>query len=103
MLFRSAHQVLGGAYRIQVGAEGEKSLITQALKNVPGVNQVHVLDTRFYELEAASDVRPEVAQAVISAGGRLLNLGMQTQSLDDIYSAYFKEVDHGENKVSTIR
>ena len=97
-----AHQVLGGAYRIQMDVEGEKNLITQALEQVPGVNQVHKLNTRVFELEAASDIRPEVAQAVISAGGRLFNLGMQIQSLDDIYSTYFKEVDHGENKVNPI-
>jgi len=89
-----AQRVLGGAYRILVDAEGERSEILQALEKIPAVAAVHVSDSKVYEIEATQDVRAEAAQAVISAGGRLLHLGIQTQSLDDIYSAYFKEVEH---------
>lgn len=89
-----ARQVLGGAYRIQVDAEGPQPAILEALEKIPEVISTRVSDSRVYELEASQDVRAEAAQAVISAGGRLLRLGAQTQSLDDIYSAYFKEVEH---------
>lgn len=89
-----ARKVLGGAYRIQMDAEGPQPAILEALEKIPEVISTRVSDSRVYELEASQDVRAEAAQAVISAGGRLLRLGAQTQSLDDIYSAYFKEVEH---------
>lgn len=96
-----AQRVLGGAYRIRVDAEGEPGAILQALEKVPRVSHIRTPGSRLYEVEAAQDVRPEAAQAVISAGGRLLGLGIQAQSLDDIYATYFKEVNHDGNRVLT--
>lgn len=89
-----AQRVLGGAYHILVDAEGEPSAILQALEKIPGVANIRVTQSKIYEMEAPQDIRPEAAQAVIAAGGRLLQLGIRAQSLDDIYSAYFKEVEH---------
>jgi len=85
-----AQQVLGGAYRILVDVESAQPAIAQALEQIPGVAHVQIADTKKYQVEGARDIRPEAAQAVISAGGRLLSLGVQAQSLDDIYSAYFQ-------------
>lgn len=98
-----AQRVLGGAYRIQVDLEGAQPAVQQALEKIPGVLSVKVNDSKGYELEAEQDVRPEAAQAVVSAGGRLLRLGVQAQSLDDIYSAYFKEVEHGGSHIATAK
>lgn len=95
-----AQRILGGAYRITLNVDGRRENIISALKNVPSVSQVRAADTTVYEVEAGQDVRPEAAQAVIAAGGRLLGLGVQAQSLDDIYSAFFKEVEYeGSNVV----
>jgi len=85
-----AQRVLGGAYRVLVDVESAQPAIAQALEKIPGVSHVQVTDTKKYQVEAAHDIRPEAAQAVIAAGGRLLGLGVQAQSLDDIYSAYFQ-------------
>ncbi|NPV74883.1 MAG: ABC transporter ATP-binding protein [Anaerolineae bacterium] len=85
-----AQRVLGGAYRVLVDVESVQPEIAQALEKIPGVAHVQVTDTKKYQVEAAHDIRPEAAQAVISAGGRLLGLGVQAQSLDDIYTAYFQ-------------
>ncbi|NLG96093.1 MAG: ABC transporter ATP-binding protein [Chloroflexi bacterium] len=87
-----AQKLLGGAFRIVIDAEGEREAILRSLEHVPAVSNVRAVNGKMYELEAAHDVRPEAAQAVIAAGGRLLGLGVHAQSLDDIYSAYFKEV-----------
>lgn len=96
-----AQRVLGGAFRIQIDAEGERLAILQALEKLPAVSHVAVTDASGYEVEAAQDVRTEAAQAVLAAGGRLLGLGIRAQSLDDIYSGYFKEVKHeGSNRIS---
>ncbi len=91
-----AHQVLGGAYRIQVEAEGVAGL-KRSLGEIEGVLNVHRSDASLYEVEAVSDLRPEVARAVVTPGGRLLSLGVETPGLDEIYTHYFqqKEVTHG--------
>jgi ABC-2 type transport system ATP-binding protein len=97
-----ARRVLGGAYRILVDAEGEKTAIKDALEKIPEVAAVRVSDSKVYEVEATHDVRAEAARAVIDAGGRLLRLGIQAQSLDDIYSAYFKEVQHDGSHIAPV-
>ena len=98
-----AQQVLGGAFRIQVEAEGGQTAILPALEKIAGVNSARVTEAENYEVQAFQDVRPEVAQAVLSAGGRLLRLSKQTESLDDVYSAYFKEVEHDGSHLATTR
>lgn len=98
-----ALRVLGGAYRIQVNAEGERQAILQALEKVPGLSHVRAVNEHLYAMEAARDLRPEVAQAVIAAGARLYRLDVQAQSLDDIYTAYFKEVENDPNRSTSAR
>jgi len=97
-----AQRVLGGAYRIQVEVLGEAQAISQALQNIPTVIQVRAQNGSGFEVEASQDVRAEAAQAVISAGGRLKHLGMRMQSLDDIYSTYFKEVEYDGSHISAV-
>lgn len=98
-----ARRLLGGAFRIRLGVDETSPAVLEALKSLPEVTHVRVLDNAVYEMEAARDIRPEAAQAVITHGGRLLDLGVQTQSLDDIYSAYFKEVEHDQrNAPATV-
>jgi len=92
-----AQQVLRGAYRIQVHLEQAQPAIQRALEELPQVKSVRSLNGKGYEVEANQDIRPELARAVITANGRLLSLGVQTQSLYDIYIAYFKEVQYDRN------
>lgn len=91
-----ARKVLGGAYRIQVQAEGPSQKISDALKNLPDVVQFRAMKDNLFEVEARNDIRPEAAQAIVQAGGRLLALNIEQQSLDDIYAHYFEEVAHAE-------
>ncbi len=84
-----AKNVLGGAYRIQVRAEGEG--LESALAAIPGVLRVHREDGAFL-LETERDLRPDVARAVVRKGGRLFGLELEEPSLDEIYRAYFEEV-----------
>jgi ABC-2 type transport system ATP-binding protein len=97
-----AQRVLGGAYRILIEAEGERPALVDALGKVPQVTNVHCSDSRLYQVESSMDVRHEAAQAVIASGGRLLRLGVQAQSLDDIYSAYFKEVQYDGSRIAPV-
>lgn len=89
-----ARQVLGGAYRIHVHAFDSHERLKASLEKLPGVVKVNRPKENIYELEAESDVRPQVAQAVVQAGGKLLQLDIETQSLDEIYARYFQEVEH---------
>lgn len=89
-----ARQVLGSAYRIHVQAEGDEATLVKALQGLSGVSKVSPNGADHYELEAIGDLRPEVARAVVNAGGRLLALDVEALSLDDIYARYFQEVEH---------
>jgi ABC-2 type transport system ATP-binding protein len=89
-----AQQVLGGAYRVHLEAEGSGQAVEEALRRLPGVVNVNHSDTNSYELEARHDLRTDAARTVIEAGGKLLSLGLEEASLDEIYTRYFQEVKH---------
>ncbi len=89
-----AQQVLGGGYRILVEAVGPEKQLAEALERLPNVVQIRRSNERSFELEARCDLRPEAAEAVIRAGGRLLALDVETASLDAVYARYFQEVEH---------
>lgn len=89
-----AQQVLAGAYRIHLEAVGPEKSLTSALEGLSDSVSVRYLNSNQYEVEAKSDLRAEAASAVLAAGGKLLSLDMETQSLDFVYSKYFQEVGH---------
>ena len=89
-----AEQVLGSVYRIHLEAEGDAQAIQKSLEKVDGVSNIQKLSDRQFVMEAVRDLRPEAARAVVTAGGRLFRLDVHTQSLEEIYSKYFKEVEH---------
>lgn len=88
-----SRKVLGGAYRIFLQASGPAAKLRRALQDLQGVSAVNQTDGLF-EIEAQKDIRADIADAVIRAGGRLQSLNAETQSLDDIYTRYFEEVSH---------
>jgi ABC-2 type transport system ATP-binding protein len=90
-----AQQVLGGAYRIHLEANGTPRL-EQTFKQLNGVVRVQHPAGDSYELETKNDLRAAAARAVIEAGGELLALNVEAPNLDEIYSRYFQkqEVDH---------
>jgi ABC-2 type transport system ATP-binding protein len=86
-----ARKVLGRAYRVYLEIAGDPQTILLALQNVPGALQARQTDDMKYEVEAEHDVRADTARAVVQAGGDLLKLDVETQSLDEIYAHFFKE------------
>jgi len=84
-----ARRVLGGAYRIMVQAEGDPAL-ADALGAIDGVVQVQ-RNGSGYALEAQRDLRADAAQTVVARGGRLLALGIETPSLEEVYARYFRQ------------
>ncbi len=91
-----AQRVLGGAYRIYVGAEGPD--LIQPLEGLDGATRVWREDDKTYVVEAQKDLRTEAASAVLDQGARLLSLRLEEPSLDEVYAHYFEtlrqEVPH---------
>lgn len=95
-----ARQVLGGAYRISLEAAGSQEAILNALKDIPGTVNASLVGENRFEMETQHDLRPEAAQAIVKAGGRLFMLDVKAHSLDDIYARYFEEVAHGDSSTN---
>ena len=82
---------LKGAGVLRVEARGDRALLEETLRGVPGVVSVHANPTGdgpvSFELEAEAgrDVRPDVARAVVQKGGDLLGLSQAGMSLEDIF------------------
>lgn len=91
-----ARRVLGGSYRIRVRADGNRQSLESSLQSLPGVVNVQHEAPNRYVLETTADQRPEIASAIVNAGGRLTSLDIEEPSLDEIYARYFQEVGNGK-------
>jgi ABC-2 type transport system ATP-binding protein len=85
-----ARQVLGGAYRVHIKAMGPD--LTQALQKISGAVGVQKLDSDLYKIEAQEDIRAEITRVAVHAGARVLSLGLEEPSLDEVYQRYFQGV-----------
>src|SRR5437867_944990 len=88
-------QVLGIGYYVDVEAEGQG--IVDKLKAVPGVRSVESVGANRARIYAERDVRAEAAAAVVTNGGKLLRLSVETPSLDQIYNRYFENASGGRH------
>jgi ABC-2 type transport system ATP-binding protein len=93
-----AQKVLGGGYHVRLRANGTKKSYEEELRKLPGVVEVNFKAPDIYTLVSTKDLRSEAASAVVHAGGKLTSLDIENLSLDDIYNAYFEEVNHGPRK-----
>ena len=93
-----AQKVLGGGFHVRLRANGSKKTYEEELHKLPGVVEVNFRSPDIYTLVATRDLRSEAASTVIHAGGKLTSLDIENLSLDDIYNAYFEEVNHGPRK-----
>nr|MBC7245892.1 hypothetical protein [Chloroflexota bacterium] len=86
--------MLGSAYRVHLQTDGPPAALLEALRRLSDVVEVRQDNHSRYQVAARNDVRAEAANAVVTAGGRLLSLDVEAPSLDDIYARYFEEVEH---------
>jgi hypothetical protein len=68
--------------------------------DLPGVIDINFVSPDHYSIISAQDLRAEVAQAIVDAGGNLTSLGLDSFSLDDVYKAYFEEVNDAQKNLS---
>ncbi|MCX7960143.1 MAG: ABC transporter ATP-binding protein [Burkholderiales bacterium] len=88
-----AERVLGGGWRIEVEAEGGDGF-DEPLARIAGVQRIERRGAGGFTVSAARDVRAEIAAAAAACGAKLLGLAMQRPSLDEVYTAYFREMAH---------
>ena len=81
-------EVLGGSHVIRLEAAGDG--LDRTVARVPGVSRV-TREASGLRIEAAGDLRPQIARAVVEAGGALTTIAAGHASLDEVYARYFEE------------
>lgn len=95
-----ANEIFGGGYHIHVNANGPSQNYQKLLMELPGVIDINFVSPDQYSIISTQDLRAEVAQAIVDAGGNLTSLGLDSFSLDDVYKAYFEEVNDAQKNLS---
>ena len=84
-----ARDVLGGAYAVEVEAEGVDLRVA-----LVGLRRRRRASPRSAtappRVDADRDVRPEIARRVVDAGGELRNMAIRRTSLDEVYVRYLR-------------
>jgi len=80
----------GGNYRIEVETAQPNPGLIDIVNKVPGVRKVEAKGNLLL-VNADSDLRAEIAKAVVQSNTPLIQMKIQEFSLDDIYMKYFKE------------
>jgi ABC-2 type transport system ATP-binding protein len=89
-----AGKVLGGICVIDLEADGVDS--EKVVSPIAGVRRVTRKKNGAVQIDADSDLRPEISRAIVSAGGSLKSLSMSQSSLDDVYVRYFEGDENRE-------
>lgn len=80
----------GGNYRIEVETAQPNPGLIDIVNKVPGVRKVEAKGNLLL-VNADSDLRAEIAKAVVQSNTPLIQMKIQEFSLDDIYMKYFEE------------
>ena len=84
-----ANQVLGAGHPVRVEASGVD--VASLARDVPGVQQVVAESDGGWRITADRDVRAAVSQKIVASGGSLTRLADLEPSLEEVYTAYFRE------------
>ncbi len=90
----SREALAGGNYRIEVETAQPNPGLIDILNKVPGVRKVEA-EGNLLLVNADSDLRAEIAKAVVQSNTPLIQMKIEEFSLDDVYMKYFKE-DQGK-------
>jgi len=81
--------VLGGSHVIRLEARGSE--LSKVIAGVGGVTKIESVSATVFRIDAARDVRPEIARAINQSGGDVLGLAHGAARLEDVYTRYFEE------------
>ena len=90
----SREALAGGNFRIEVETAQPNPGLIDIINKVPGVRKVEA-EGNLLRVNADSDLRAEIAKAVVQSNTPLIQMKIQEFSLDDVYMKYFKE-DQGK-------
>jgi ABC-2 type transport system ATP-binding protein len=90
----SREALAGGNYRIEVETAQPNPGLIDILNKLSGVRKVEA-EGNLLRVNADSDLRAEIAKAVVQSNTPLIQMKIQEFSLDDVYMKYFKE-DQGK-------
>jgi ABC-2 type transport system ATP-binding protein len=80
----------GGRYIIEVEIAEPKADLADIIRKVQGVEKVEA-DGNILNISTNSDLRSQIAKAVVDSNALLVQMKLHEFSLDDIYMKYFKE------------
>jgi ABC-2 type transport system ATP-binding protein len=80
----------GGRYLIEVEVDGPSAGLVDVLKNIKGVGAVETQGNTL-KVSTDSDLRSQIARAVVERDVPLVQMKVHEFTLDDIYMKYFKE------------
>jgi ABC-2 type transport system ATP-binding protein len=91
LLDELSREAMGGSqFRIEVKLTEITQDIIDAINQISGVLSVErVKDT--LAISCAEDLRPQIAKAIVNAGGLMVEMKIQSYALEDIYLRYFRE------------
>ncbi len=80
----------GGRYRIEVETAQPGPQLIDVIRGIKGVLSVEA-EGNVLTISTESDLRAEIAKAVVQSDAPLIQIRVQEFSLDDIYMKYFRE------------
>ncbi|MFC1955710.1 ABC transporter ATP-binding protein [Chloroflexota bacterium] len=80
----------GGRYSIEIEIDQPNPKLADVIKGIKGVMKVETTDNLF-RVSTDTDLRSEIAKAVVNSDTPLVQMRMQEFSLDQIYMQYFRE------------
>ena len=91
LLDELSREAMGGSqFRIEVKLTEITQDIIDAINQISGVLSVErVQDTLV--ISCSEDLRPQIAKAIVNAGGLMVEMKIQSYALEDIYLRYFRE------------
>ncbi|MDJ0931944.1 MAG: ABC transporter ATP-binding protein [Breoghania sp.] len=85
-------QVLGGAYTIEVEADGVD--IGKVTVDIPGATGVETPRRGHAYIRTHADIRTDVAAKIVQDSERLSSIAMHRPNLNDVYQRYFEDMSH---------
>jgi ABC-2 type transport system ATP-binding protein len=87
-------RVADKGFAIEIDADGVD--LAKLLAGFPGVTLREKSPDGRWQLEAQSDIRPELARRIVAEGGALKSLDAHRLALGEAYTRYFEEASHEE-------
>ena len=77
-------------FSIEVKLTEITQAVIEAIKRISGVLSIERLKDKL-SVSCSEDLRPQVARAIVDAGGLMVEMKIQSYALEDIYLKYFRE------------